>query len=134
MTNSELYVKMQVVEIAWKYASHFGGAEHMLGVMHVIKNRQKSGWGTYLHILDTMDKWEASPAPTKNHPDLWNRNFLKLLNEVDGVLDDTRRDPTGSALYFGDTTTITSDWFLEHVARNPEKSRCGDINSWTYWR
>lgn len=134
MTGAELYTKMQIVETAWRYASHFGGAENMLGVMHVIKNRQKAGWGTYLHILDTMDKWEASPPPTKTHPDLWNRNFLRLLNEVDSVMDDTRRDPTGSALYFGDTTNITSDWFLQHVARNTEKVRCGDCASWTYWR
>lgn len=134
MTNSELYVKMQIVEAGWKYASHFGGAEHCLGVMHVIKNRQKSGWGSYLHILDTMGKWEGSPAPTPTHPDLWNRNFLRLLNEVDSIMDDTRRDPTGGGLYFADTTKITSDWFLQHVARNPEKVRCGDINSWTYWK
>ena len=134
MTRSEDYIKMQMIEQAWKFASHFGGAENMFGVLHIIKNREKAGWGTYLHVLDTMDKWEAAPPVTKTHPDVWNRNFVKLLGEIDGICDDTRKDPTNGGLYFADTTNITSDWFLKHVARNPEKERCGGSASWTYWK
>jgi|ERR1700689_1182016 len=134
MTRAEDYIRMQMIEAAWKYASHFGGVENCLGMLHVIKNREKAGWGTYLHVLDTMEKWEAAPPATKTHPDIWNRNFQKMLSEVDSIMDDTRKDHTNGALYAGDTTNITSDWFMQHVARNPEKQRCGDCCSWTYWK
>lgn len=133
-TNSEQYIKMQMVECAWRYGSHYGGTPAMLNILHVLKNRQKAGWGTYLHILDTVDKWHAAPPKTTIHPDVWNRNFLALLNEIDGICDDTRKDPTNSALYWGDLTDVQSDWFLEHVCRNVEKQRCADMNSLTFFK
>jgi len=133
MTRSENFVKDMMVMCAWRYASHLG-VEHMLGVLHVIKNRQKAGQGTYLHIIDTMDKWHAAPPTTKTSPDVWDRNLLRLLNEVDRIVDDTRPDPTNGATYFGETTNITSSWFLENVARSTDRVRCGDINQFTYWK
>ena len=133
-TNSESYIKMQLIEAAWHHGSHYGGTPAMLSILHVLKNSQKAGWGTYLHILDTLDKWQSAPPKTTTHPDVWNRNFLALLNEIDSICDDTRKDPTGGALYFGDTTDIQSEWFLEKICRNPEKTRCSDMSSLTFWR
>ena len=132
MVRAEEYIRMQMIEQAWKYASHYGGHENMLGVLHVIKNREAAGWGTFLHILDTMEKWQAAPPVTTTHPDIWNRNFVKVLGEVDAICDGTRKDPTNKATYFGDTTNITSDWFLQNVARTRE--RCGDNCTFTYWK
>jgi hypothetical protein len=135
MVRAEEYLKAQMIEQAWKYAQHFGGVDSMIGVLHVIKNRQSAGWGSYAHILDTMEKWEASPAPTKTHPEQWERRFVSLLGVIDAICDGTHHpDPSNRGLYFGDTTNITSEWFMEHVARNPEKTRCGGSASWTYWK
>ena len=131
---SETYIKSQLVECAWRFGAHYGGTPAMLAILHVLKNRQKSGWGTYLHILDTVDKWQSAPPKTTAHPDSWNRNFLSLLNEIDGICDDTRKDPTNGALYWGDTTDIQSEWFLTKIARNPEKTRCADMSSLTFWK
>jgi hypothetical protein len=135
MERNDSYIKAQMIEAAWKYAQHYGGVDHMLGVLYVIKNRQVAGWGTYLHILDTMEKWQAAPPKTTTHPDIWDRRFVALLGAVDGICDETRKpDISNGALYFGDTTDIQSEWFLERVARNPEKVRCGGSASWTYWK
>lgn len=123
-----------MIETAWKYCQHFGGVPAMINCLHVLKNRQKAGWGSYLHILDTVDKWHAAPPKTTVHPDIWDRRFLTLWNEIDGICDDTRRDPTNGALYWGDTTDIQSEWFMTHVARNPEKQRCADMSSLTFWK
>jgi hypothetical protein len=131
---SEVYIKSQLVECGHKYGSHYGGKEACLLILHVLKNRQKAGWGTYLHILDTVEKWHAAPPKKTTQPDLWDRNFLSLLNEIDGICDDTRKDPTNGALYWGDLTDIQSDFFLEHVCRNPEKHRCADMNSLTFFK
>ena len=132
---AEEYFKMLMVREAWRYAQHFGGIENMLGCLHVIKNRQAAGWGTYGHVLDTMEKWQAAPPTTLTHPDLWDRRFQQILGQVDGICDETRKpDPSNGGLYFGDTTNITSDWFLERIARNPDKQRCGGSASWTYWK
>jgi hypothetical protein len=133
-TNSENYIKMQMVETAWRFGQHYGGTPAMLSILHVLKNRQKAGWGTYLHILDTVEKWQAAPAKTTTHPDVWNRNFLALLNEIDGICDDTRKDPTNGALYWGDLTDVRSDWFLNQICRNPEKQRCADMSSLTFFK
>jgi hypothetical protein len=133
-SRTEEYIKSQMIETAWKFGSHFGGTPACISILHVLKNRQKAGWGTYLHILDTVDKWQAAPPKTTNHPDVWNRNFLALWNEIDSICDDTRRDPTNGALYWGDLTDVQSEWWLTHIARNPEKQRCADMGSLTFFK
>ena len=133
-SRTEEYIKSQMIECAWRYGQHYGGTPAMISILHVLKSRQKAGWGTYLHILDTVDKWQAAPPKTSSHPEVWDRRFLALWNEIDSICDDTRRDPVNGALYWGDTTDIQSDWFLQHIARNPEKVRCADMSSLTFWR
>ncbi len=132
---AEEYFKMHMIHKAWSYGQHFGGIDNMLGVLHVIKNRQAAGWGTYGHVLDTMEKWQAAPPVTLTHPDLWDRRFQQILGQVDAICDETRKpDVSNGGLYFADTTYITSEWFIKHVCRNPEKQRCGGSASWTYWK
>jgi hypothetical protein len=134
MVRAEEYLKMMMVQKAWSYASHLGGLDPMLGVLHVIKNRIDAGWGVCAHVLETMEKWEAAPPATKKHPDVWERRFQQLLGQIDAIYDGTHRpDVSNNGLYFGDTTNITNPWFLDHVARNPQKMRCANTGSWTYW-
>ncbi len=132
MTRGEDFVKSMLVSAAWRYGAHFGGYEACLCIMHVIKNREKAGQGTFLHILDNMHKYEAAPPKTTTHPDIWEKRFLKLLTEVDGVYDGTRKDPTNGGLYFGELNDIQSEWFLEKVARTRE--RCGDMGTLTFFK
>lgn len=133
-SRSEEYIKAQMIEVAWKFGQSYGGTPAMINILHVLKNRQKAGFGTYLFILDTLDKWQAAPPTTTTHPDMWDRRFLALWNEIDGICDDTRKDSSNQALYWGDTTDIQSDWFLKMVCRNPERYRCADMGSLTFWR
>ena len=128
------YIKAHAVFTAWKYGSHYGGTDHMTGVLWVIKNRSDAGWGSILHVVDTMEKWESAPPVTKTHPDQWDRRFVSLLNTVDSIFDHTAQDPTNSALWFGDLTNVTNEYFLTNVCRSPERQRCGGINSWTYFK
>src|SRR5215469_6117307 len=116
-SRTEEYIKSQMIELAWKYGQHYGGTPAMINILHILKNRQKAGWGSYLHILDTVDKWQAAPPKTTSHPEIWDRRFLALWNEIDSICDDTRRDTTNAALYWGDLTDVQSDWFLTHICR-----------------
>jgi hypothetical protein len=133
-TNSELYIKAQLIECAWKYGQHYGGTPAMLNILHTLKNREKAGFGTYLHVLDTVDKWHAAPPKTTQHPDAWDRRFLSLYNDIDGICDDTRKDSSNGALYWGDLADVQSEWWLTHVARNPERVRCADMGSLTFFK
>lgn len=134
MNRSEEYIKAQLVECAWKFGSHYGGAEACLLILHTLKNRQKAGFGSYLQILDSVDKFQAAPPKTTSHPSIWDRNFLRLLNEIDSICDDTRKDASNGALYWGDLTDVQSQWFLEKVCRNPERQRCAEMSSLAFFK
>lgn len=133
-SRTDEYIRSHMLFTAWKYGQHYGGTPAMTNILHVLKNRQKAGWGTYLHILDTVEKWHAAPPKTTQHPDVWDRRFLALWNEIDSICDDTKRDTTNGALFWGDLTDVQSDWFLEKVCRNPERVRCADMSSLTFFR
>lgn len=130
----EDYTKSQLIECAWHYGEHYGGLPAMVNILHTLKNRQKAGFGTYHHILDTVEKWHAAPPKTTTHPDGWDRRFLALWNEIDGICDDTKRDSSNGALYWGDLTDVQSNWFLEKICRNPEKVRCADMGPLAFFK
>lgn len=133
-TNAESYTKSHLIFTAWKYGQHYGGTPAMINILHVLKNREKAGFGTYHHVLDTVEKWQAAPPKTTTHPDAWDRRFLSLWGEIDSICDDTRKDSSNGALYWGDLTDVQSEWWLAHVARNPERQRCADMGPLTFFK
>ena len=133
-SRSDEYIKSHMIFVAWKYGQHFGGTPAMINILHVLKNRQKAGFGNYLHVLDTVDKWQAAPPKTTGHPDIWDRRFLSLWTEIDGICDDTRKDSSNGGLYWGELNDIQSEWFLTHICQNPEKQRCADMGSLTFFK
>lgn len=125
----------QVALLAYRYAQHYGGHVPMLMVAQVFVTRYKKGWGSWPTILQNHAKSAACvEPPTPGFPDPWNRNFLRVLADIDGIMNDTGKDPTNSALYFGDTNDITNPWFSSNICQSPLHQRVADTGgTLTFW-
>lgn len=118
---------------AWRYASHYGSHTPQLMVAQVIANRYRKGWGSLLAIIDRMPKYDAAPPTTKGFPEAWDKSFLRSLSEIDPIYEGTARDSVNGALYFGDTTNVQNEFFLNQIARNPEHHMVCNLASLTFW-
>jgi hypothetical protein len=122
----ESVVKAELSLYAWRVGKVYGGHQAMLAVAHCIANRHKRGWGPWLAIIESIPKHSATLESPSGMPSAWDRDFLRLLSEIDPIVDQTARDTTNGALFFGDLNNITNPWFLENIARSPEHQRVGD--------
>lgn len=129
----EQVIKAELALAAWRWGHQPGGHLGMVAIAHCLANRFRKGWNTWLGVVDGIPKYAATIDIPRGVPDAWDRNFLKLLVEIDGIVDGTAKDITNGGLYFADTTNVTNDWFLENVARSPNHSRVADMNSLTFW-
>ncbi len=127
------FVKAMLVLSAWRYTKGYGGHTAAVMVMHCLRNRHAAGWGTWLDVIDRMPKFSATLEIPTGFPDQWNRDFVRLLSEVDGVMDSTSKDLSNKSLYFGDLNNVTNDWFLTSICRNAEHRRVADLNSLVFW-
>ncbi len=135
-TNSRIaeFYSNQIALLAYRYASHYGGHTPMLMVAQVFVNRNKRGWGNWPSIIQNQSNFAATlQPPTSGYPDPWDRNFLRVLSEMDGIMNDSTRDITNGALYFADLGDV-NEWFIENIARSPNHQRvadtCGTLVFW----
>lgn len=130
----ENFIKAQLALAAWRYTKDSGGS-HLapIMVMHCLRNRHVAGWGTWLDIIDRMPKLSATLEIPTGFPDQWDRHFVKVLSEVDGVMDSTSKDLSNKALYFGDLSKVDNPWFIDNISRNPEHARVADMNTLVFW-
>lgn len=130
----ENFMKAQLVLAAWRYTKDCGGS-HLapIMVMHCLRNRFVAGWGTWLDIIDRMPKFSATSEVPTGFPDQWDRHFVKVLSEVDGVVDSTSKDLVNKGKYFGDLNKVDNPWFLENIARNPEHERVANMGTLVFW-
>ena len=95
----------------------------MLMVAHCLGNRYRAGWGEWLQVVDRIPSFSArnvDEQPT-GMPALMDPNFLKLLQEIDGIYDASREDMTHGSLYWADLGEITRDWFKAEIIGNPNE-------------
>ena len=52
-------------------------------ILSVLANRQRNGWGTWLEVLQNVDRYAAAPLIYEGQPEPWDPNFTRLLQEVD---------------------------------------------------
>jgi len=142
---AETYVKAQLATLAWREGHEQGGFNNALAVAFVIKNRVRAGWGDWLDLIQRHAIWSArneDELDTTSHPDAREPNFQLLLQNIDGVFDNSLQDKLTvspktkagefrAALYYGQLNKITRPWFLEKIVRQPDlhprTSQVGEI-------
>jgi len=134
LLRAEDFIKSEIALASWRYGSHYGAEKASILIAQTLANRNRK-WGTpWLELLTKAPQFDAAPPTTTGYPNIWDRSFLKLLLEMDGLFDGTRKDDTNGALYFGDTTNIQSKWFLMKIARNHDEHQIvAAMNSLTFW-
>ncbi len=102
-------------------------------IAQVIATRTKKGWGNWLDVIASIPKFSATLEQPTGYPNAWDRDFLRVLAEIDGVFDGTAKDATNSALFWCDTTNVTSEWFLERICRSGEHQMVANMGTLTFW-
>jgi hypothetical protein len=122
----EQLVKSELALTAWRFGRPYGGAVASMMIAHTLGNRFRKGWGVWLDVIQNIPNHAAVLEMPIGFPNTWDKDFLKVLSEIDGVVDGTARDLSNGALYFADTRYITNESFLERIARNPLHQRVAD--------
>jgi hypothetical protein len=129
----ESVIKAELALMAWRHGKVYGGHQGMTNIAHCIANRHKKGWGPWLSILQSVPKYAATLDSLTDMPESWDRNFLQLLSAIDGIVDGTARDTVNGGLFWCDLNNITSEWFLEQIARSPNYMRVADMGSLVFF-
>jgi hypothetical protein len=140
----EDFEKAQAVLLAWR-EERSNGSNGMLGVLFVVRNRAKAGWsgGDWLAVIDAHNQFSSisvlGDSQTVMYPDVRDPGFLQILQAVDSVYDDTRKDLlTNGALYYADMASpgyTKGGWFDRTIAQDPvHHPRVAQIGTTTYFQ
>lgn len=155
MLKHDAYVQSKLVETGWRWSQAYGGG-HIAGqmVMHVLANRVRAGWGSWLQVIDKIPLYMAeNEMPVLTHPSIWEPSFVKLLQTVEGIHDGSVQDltkgnmwPTGApggqigALYWASLGNIQRQWFKDLIAAEDvitglrQHPQVANINSLSFFR
>lgn len=147
MLKQDDYVKGRLVEMGWRFGQSYTGAGgHVAGemIMSTLANRTRIGWSSWLQTFDRIPQHMAeAEMPPLVHPSIWEPNFMKLLQAVDGIFDGSVPDKSHGALYWGDLAKIERPWFLEKIVQGktlnfegveiPAHQRVANINGLNFW-
>ena len=133
MVRYEECVKGQLALTAWRWGKDYGGHQASLMIAHCLHNRHLKGWNTWFGIIDSIPRYSGTLEIPTGWPDQWDRNFVKILAEMDGIYDSVSKDLVNGGLHWADTTRIDSPHFLESVSRNPEHHMVANMGSLTFW-
>jgi hypothetical protein len=147
MITQDLFVQAKIVDIAWQFLQKYETGGHLGGrmIMHTLANRVRVGWGAWLSVIDRVPVFMAeSEMPRASYPAIWEPNFIKLLQAVDGVYSGSTHDLSKGALYWGVLGKIENPWFQDKIisARQedhngtlvPIHMRVADLNGLSFWR
>lgn len=132
----ESVVKSILALTAWRYGRNYS-TPGMIMIAQCLANRHRAGQGTFFQIIERIPKYAAAlEQPPQDYPSAWDREFLRLLPEIDSIVDGTGKDTVNGALYWCDLNNVTSDWFKENICANPDAHpRVADCaGTLTFWR
>lgn len=130
--------------LAWR-EERSNGVNGMLGVLFVVRNRAKAGWGQgdWGKVIEQHNQFSSisvvgNPG-TVAYPDVRDPAFLQILQLVESVYDGSRDDLlTNGALYYADMGSTGYDkggWFDRNIAGDPEQHpRVAQIGTTTYFK
>jgi len=126
----DLFVQAKIVDIAWQFLQKYEVGGHLGGqmIMHTLANRVRLGWGTWLSVLDRVPTFMAEKEmPKAAYPTIWEPNFIKLLQAVDGVYSGSTQDLSKGALYFGVLGKIDNKWYQEKIIDAQQEDHNGTL-------
>jgi len=119
------FIKAQCCLLAWR-DGHGYGANAMIGILHVIRNRTTANGGDWLvTVQDSCNDahFGRLQPPAGGYPDVRDPVFQILLDVVDSIYDGTRLDRlTNDANHYGD------------VCCRPHSTRVADIGGLIFYR
>jgi len=140
MVRQDDFVKSLLILECWRQGKDFGNHQIPLMIMGCLANRQRLGWGSFLDILKGIPKFAATLIqPNRDQvPDIWEPNFIKLLQGIDGVYDGSVPDPALGGIYWADLSKgkkgITNPWFQEKVIDSASHLACANQGPFTIFR
>lgn len=136
MLRPDDFCKSQLVLTGWRFGKEYGGHLAACMVMGTLANRVRLGWGSWLEVLERIPVLSAEEnIPFQNeYPRIWEPNFVRLLHEVDGIFDNSTKDLSCGAVYWGDLRRIEREWFKDNVLKNPDRFKVADMNTLCFWR
>lgn len=133
MVRFEDLVKGELALVAWRNGRSYGGHLASLMIANCIRNRHSSGWGTWFRVIETIPQYSGALEQPSGWPEAWDRDFLRVLVDVDNIFDSTAKDISNKALYWADLTKCENPWFLDKIARSGEHHRVADMGSLVFW-
>lgn len=130
-------LKGQLAIVGWREAAEYGGYLPALMVMGCIMNRVRQGWGSHLEVIERLPSFHAENQLRNfdKFPSIWDRHFVRILQETDSVFDSSAKDLSNGALYWCDLRKIERDWFKEKIIRSPkDHPRVSDSASLTFFK
>lgn len=135
MLRQDDYQKAQLVTVGWRWGKEYGGHDAACMIMSVIGNRVRSGWGSWLEVIDHIPKFSAQTEQPTGTPTIWEPVFIRLLHEVEGIYDGSIKDVSKGAKYWADLRRVDNPWFREKILGNLiEHPRIGDMNTLTLFK
>jgi hypothetical protein len=120
----DTYIRAQMVRFAMEEAQRYGGANNMIAMCQVLRNRVFAGWGDWLEVVMTapMKRGNRGNGTTTPFALLRTPEAAILLNRIEEIYTrvDTS-DMTGGALFYIDSTQPVNDWFEKEVLKRPEE-------------
>lgn len=142
MLRQDDFIKSQIVLFAWRNGNEYGGHVVPCMIMSVLANRVKAGWGTWLEVLDAVDRYAACPLVYEGTPQLYDPNFTRLLHEVDLIHAGSKNDAMAfynrtqqePAMYWADTRRIETPFFKAKIQGNPDHRIVMNQNTFSLYR
>lgn len=142
MLRQDDFIKSQLVLFGWRQGKEYGGHHVPNMIMSVLANRVKAGWGTWLEVLDHVDRYAAAPLVYEGTPQLYDPIFTRLLNDVDLIyagsqndavcfVDRTHKEP---AMYWADLRHIETEFFKKKIQGNPDHRIIMNQNTFSLYR
>jgi hypothetical protein len=116
------------------------GHQATLMVAGCIATRVRLGWGSWLEVLQKVPKFSATlEQPNRDKwPNLWDQEFIKLLQAIDGIYEGSVADPAMGGLYWADLSKgingITNPWFREKILQSSIHTAIANQGSFTLFR
>lgn len=140
MVRQDDYVKALVVTECWRQGKDFGNHQIPSMIAGCLANRVRLGWGSWLEVLKKVPNFSATLAqPNRDQlPDIWEMNFVKLLQNIDGIYDGSISDPAVGGIYWADLSKgkagITNPWFQEKILDSNIHVACANQGPFTIFR
>ena len=120
--NADNYIKGRLATFCIEECSKTGNVDNMLAVAFVLRNRVDAGWhgGDWLSVIEDAPKQRGNFPPPLVGLSLRDYHIKEFLRQIDDVYTGEAEDElTQGALYYAVLHTLTDEWFISNIVRNP---------------